>query len=139
VIGYLNQRRSNRSARQIGPNRWTHPNNRSSLLGVGASNVSFATVALITSVARPRPGESLSGSAGPGSIAWQRGRPYTVLDVHLYREVGHWDGRHVAQEGEQMAKRGRSASTGRFVKQSTVKRHPNTTVNESTGKNTKKK
>ena len=38
-----------------------------------------------------------------------------------------------------MAKRGRSASTGRFVKQSTVKRHPNTTVNESTSKNTKKK
>jgi hypothetical protein len=31
-------------------------------------------------------------------------------------------------------KRGRSASTGKFVKQSTVKRHPNTTVNESTGK-----
>lgn len=27
-------------------------------------------------------------------------------------------------------KRGRSASTGRFVKQSTVKRHPKTTVNE---------
>jgi hypothetical protein len=31
-------------------------------------------------------------------------------------------------------KRGRSASTGRFVKQSTVKRHPKTTVNESTKK-----
>jgi hypothetical protein len=29
-------------------------------------------------------------------------------------------------------KRGRSAVTGRFVKQSTVRRHPNTTVNEST-------
>lgn len=28
-------------------------------------------------------------------------------------------------------KRGRSASTGRFVKQSTVKRNPKTTVNES--------
>ncbi|ANC29699.1 hypothetical protein [Isoptericola dokdonensis] len=37
------------------------------------------------------------------------------------------------------AKRGRSASTGRFVKQSTVKRHPSTTVNESTGKSGKKK
>jgi hypothetical protein len=31
-------------------------------------------------------------------------------------------------------RRGRSASTGRFVKQATVKRHPNTTVNESTKK-----
>jgi hypothetical protein len=31
-------------------------------------------------------------------------------------------------------KRGRSASTGRFVKQSTVKRHPTTTVNESVKK-----
>jgi hypothetical protein len=29
-------------------------------------------------------------------------------------------------------KRGRSAVTGRFVKQSTVKRSPRTTVNEST-------
>ncbi len=28
-------------------------------------------------------------------------------------------------------KRGRSASTGRFVKQSTVKRSPKTTVNET--------
>jgi hypothetical protein len=28
--------------------------------------------------------------------------------------------------------RGRSAVTGRFVKQSTVKRHPDKTVNEST-------
>lgn len=31
-------------------------------------------------------------------------------------------------------KRGRSASTGRFVKQSTVKRNPKTTVNESVKK-----
>jgi hypothetical protein len=41
-------------------------------------------------------------------------------------------------------KRGRSASTGRFVKQSTVKRSPKTTVNESVtkssgGKKTRKK
>ncbi len=35
-------------------------------------------------------------------------------------------------------KRGRSAVTGRFVKQSTVKRHPNTTTNESTGRTGKK-
>jgi hypothetical protein len=28
-------------------------------------------------------------------------------------------------------KQGRSAITGRFVKQSTVRRHPNTTTNES--------
>jgi len=34
--------------------------------------------------------------------------------------------------------RGRSAITGRFVKQSTVKRHPKTTTNESTGKGRKK-
>ncbi len=33
--------------------------------------------------------------------------------------------------------RGRSAITGQFVKQSTVKRHPNTTVNESTKKGKK--
>ncbi|MFL6061471.1 MAG: hypothetical protein ACJ72E_09585 [Marmoricola sp.] len=31
-------------------------------------------------------------------------------------------------------KRGRSAITGRFVKQSTVKGHPKTTVNESAKK-----
>lgn len=31
-------------------------------------------------------------------------------------------------------KRGRSSITGRFVKQSTVKSHPKTTVNESTKK-----
>ncbi|MFF8868015.1 hypothetical protein ACF08B_38940 [Streptomyces sp. NPDC015139] len=30
--------------------------------------------------------------------------------------------------------RGRSAITGRFVKQTTVKRHPKTTVNESAKK-----
>lgn len=35
-------------------------------------------------------------------------------------------------------KQGRSAVTGRFVKQSTVKRHPKTTINESTGKRGKK-
>lgn len=36
-------------------------------------------------------------------------------------------------------KRGRSAITGRFVKQSTVKSNPKTTTNESTGKGRKKK
>lgn len=36
-------------------------------------------------------------------------------------------------------KRERSAVTGRFVKQSTVKRHPKTTTNESIGKGAKKK
>lgn len=36
-------------------------------------------------------------------------------------------------------KRGRSAVTGRFVKQSTVKRLPKTTTNETTGKRGKKK
>ena len=36
-------------------------------------------------------------------------------------------------------KRGRSAVTGRFVKQSTVKRHPKTTANESTGRGSTKK
>lgn len=33
--------------------------------------------------------------------------------------------------------RGRSAISGRFVKQSTVKSHPKTTVNESTKKKAK--
>jgi len=36
-------------------------------------------------------------------------------------------------------KRGRSAITGRFVKQSTVKRHPKTTVNETTATKRRKK
>jgi hypothetical protein len=36
--------------------------------------------------------------------------------------------------GSTGGKRGRSASTGRFVKQSTVKKNPKTTVNESTKK-----
>jgi hypothetical protein len=37
------------------------------------------------------------------------------------------------------AKQGRSAVTGRFVKESTVKRHPKTTVNEDAkGKKAKK-
>ncbi|MFJ3176420.1 hypothetical protein ACIPJK_37445 [Streptomyces roseus] len=36
-------------------------------------------------------------------------------------------------------KRGRSAITGRFVKQSTVRRSPSTTVNESPSKKPKKK
>lgn len=36
-------------------------------------------------------------------------------------------------------KRGRSAVTGRFVKQSTVKRSPKTTVNESTKTSKKSK
>lgn len=36
-------------------------------------------------------------------------------------------------------KRGRSAITGRFVKQTTVRRNPSTTVNETTSKKTKKK
>jgi hypothetical protein len=34
----------------------------------------------------------------------------------------------VASDGQ----RGRSAITGRFVKQSTIRRHPDSTVNEST-------
>lgn len=37
------------------------------------------------------------------------------------------------------SKRGRSAITGRFVKQSTVKRSPKTTVNESVKKSKKSK
>jgi len=35
-------------------------------------------------------------------------------------------------------KQGRSAITGRFVKESTVKRHPKTSVNESKGGKRKK-
>jgi hypothetical protein len=37
------------------------------------------------------------------------------------------------------SKRGRSAGSGKFVKQSTVQRHPKTTVNESTQSKKKKK
>lgn len=37
------------------------------------------------------------------------------------------------------AKRGRSAVTGRFVKQATVRRSPSTTVNETASKKPKKK
>lgn len=36
-------------------------------------------------------------------------------------------------------KRGRSAISGQFVKQSTVRKSPRTTVNESTKKSSKKK
>ncbi|MET7721781.1 hypothetical protein [Streptomyces mirabilis] len=35
-------------------------------------------------------------------------------------------------------KRGRSAITGRFVKQTTVRRHPSTTVNERASRGSKK-
>jgi len=35
-------------------------------------------------------------------------------------------------------KRGRSAITGRFVKQSAVRRHPSTTVNERASRGSKK-
>ena len=43
-------------------------------------------------------------------------------------------------KGEGMpGKRGRSSITGRFVKQSTVKKNPKTTTNESAGKGRKKK
>ena len=44
------------------------------------------------------------------------------------KEVHHMAGK------ESSGNRGRSAISGRFVKQSTVKSHPKTTVNESTRK-----
>lgn len=37
----------------------------------------------------------------------------------------------MAAKGSGSGKQGRSAISGKFVKQSTVRRHPNTTVNES--------
>lgn len=40
----------------------------------------------------------------------------------------------MATRAGRTGKRGRSAVTGWFVKQSTVKRHPKTTVNERSGK-----
>jgi len=43
----------------------------------------------------------------------------------------------MAAKSSSGGKRGRSAVTGRFVKQPTVKRHPKTTVNESTKKKSK--
>ncbi|GAA3021894.1 hypothetical protein Sfulv_62120 [Streptomyces fulvorobeus] len=56
-------------------------------------------------------------------------------------------GRKHSSKGKPMAgkssassgKRGRSAITGRFVKQSAVRRSPSTTVNESASKKPKKK
>jgi hypothetical protein len=42
-------------------------------------------------------------------------------------------------EMAESGKRGRSAVTGEFVKQSTVKKNPKTTVNETIKKSTKKK
>jgi hypothetical protein len=62
-----------------------------------------------------------------------------VIDVEMQRRstfVGSQTGRRVHT---MPGKRGRSAITGRFVKQSTVKKNPNTTTNESTGKGRKKK
>lgn len=57
-----------------------------------------------------------------------------VSDTNHYVSCG----RSVAQREATMAKgggkRGRSAITGKFVKQSTVKGSPKTTVNESTKK-----
>jgi hypothetical protein len=43
------------------------------------------------------------------------------------------------QQSNTSSKRGRSAITGRFVKQSTVRRSPSTTVNETASKKTNKK
>jgi hypothetical protein len=40
--------------------------------------------------------------------------------------------------GSSGGKRGRSAVTGRFVKQATVRRHPSTTVNERASRSSKK-
>lgn len=65
-------------------------------------------------------------------------RQHVTFDTKCVRiETQHrvWN----IEEVRSMAgKRGRSAVTGRFVKQSTVKRHPKTTTNESTGKRGKK-
>ncbi|MCX4561685.1 hypothetical protein OHA02_36595 [Streptomyces phaeochromogenes] len=43
-----------------------------------------------------------------------------------------------SSSGSGGGKRGRSAITGRFVKQATVRRHPATTVNEQTASKAKK-
>lgn len=45
----------------------------------------------------------------------------------------------MASKSASSGKRGRSAVTGKFVKQSTVKKNPKTTVNEKTGKGKGKK
>jgi|GEM_PF-2058001 hypothetical protein len=44
----------------------------------------------------------------------------------------------MAAKGKTPGKRGRSAITGRFVKQSTVKSKPRTTVNEATKRGKRK-
>lgn len=49
------------------------------------------------------------------------------------------EGVHMAGKGKTSGgKRGRSAITGRFVKQSAVRRHPSTTVNERASRGSKK-
>ena len=59
----------------------------------------------------------------------------TYTYVSLALERASWQGRTVmAGKGSSGGKRGRSAITGKFVKQSTVKRNPKETVNERTGK-----
>jgi hypothetical protein len=45
----------------------------------------------------------------------------------------------MASKNTSGSKRGRSAITGKFVRQSTVTRNPKTTVNEKAGKSTGKK
>lgn len=66
-----------------------------------------------------------------GVLTWKR--PVSLDEFHqTYRT--HVRGRIACMA----AKRGRSAKTGRFVKQSTVKKNPSTTVNESTKKRKKK-
>lgn len=45
----------------------------------------------------------------------------------------------MAKKASSSGKRGRSAVTGRFVKQSTTKRNPRTTVNESVKGSKKRK
>lgn len=45
----------------------------------------------------------------------------------------------MAKKTSGSGKRGRSAVTGRFVKQSTAKRHPRITVNESVKRSKKRK
>lgn len=67
-----------------------------------------------------------------------RGRGRATVTLHggslelNYSDVVYQGGIEMPKKSGSAGRRGRSAKTGRFVKQSTVKKNPGTTVNEST-------
>ncbi|CCK28829.1 hypothetical protein BN159_4450 [Streptomyces davaonensis JCM 4913] len=61
-----------------------------------------------------------------------------VSDSNLSKMGSCMAAKRSSSSGSGGGKRGRSAITGRFVKQSTVRRHPATTVNERADSKAKK-